>query len=158
MLKNITVTSIDDMGIADRHNMGQEQPRKKIKMLHEQLFEQYGIDPTKVYEHTGLLKTIPQEWVPDILLLNINSCKTPRVHQTVNLKEKVFTIGFATTELCDQFYGNPEKDPPVQSEFNMNISKSINKFLESKNEEPKKYNRIIVTESSSDGLQVTIRY
>jgi hypothetical protein len=156
MAKNITITNIDNVTLADKNNMGSEQPRTKIKMLHEQLFEQYGIDPKKIYEKTGLLKTIPPEWIPEILLLNINTCKTPRIHQTSNEKDRVISIAFESDELCKRFYGDPENNIP--SEFNTNMSKSINSFLESKKEDPQKYNRILVTESSSDGLLVTIRY
>jgi len=156
MAKNITVTSVDGLDVTDQHNMGSEQPRKKIKMLHEQLFEQYGIDPQKIYERTGILKTLHPEWIPEILLLNINNCKTPRVHQTSNPKDRVITIGFENVDLCKKFYGDQENS--VTGEFSMNMSKAINDFLTSKKEDPKKYNRIIVTESSSDGLQVIIRY
>lgn len=156
MSKNITVTNIDNLDLADKHNIGIEPTRKKVKMIHEQLFEQYGIDPQKIYERTGLLKTIPPDWIPEILLLNINSCKTPRNHQQVNKDDRVITIGFETDVLCKKFYGDPDNN--VTGEFNINMLKSINNYLMSRNEEPKKYNRIIVTESSSDGLQVTIRY
>ena len=156
MSKNITITNIDNLDLADKHNIGTEQPRIKIKMIHEQLFEQYGIDPQKIYERTGLLKTIPPEWTPEILLFNINSCKTPRIHEQFNKSDKVITIGFETTELCKKFYGDPDNN--ITGEFNMNMLKSINNYLISIKEDPKKYNRIIITESSSDGLQVTIRY
>jgi hypothetical protein len=156
MAKNITVTSIDGLDITDKHNMGSDPTRKKVKMLHEQVFEQYGIDPKKVYERTGLLKTIPPEWIPEILLLNINNCKTPRIHQSINTNDRVVTVAFENIELCKAFYG--DHDHNISGEFNTNMMKSINTFIESKKEDPKKYNRIIVTESSSDGQQVTIRY
>ena len=156
MAKNITITSIDGFDMSDKSNMTQDQPRKRVKMIHEQLFEQYGIDPAKIYERTGLLKTIPPEWIPEILILNINNCKTPRIHQNVNPADRVITIGFETVELCNKFYGNSETN--ISGEFNVNMSKSINNYLTSRKEDPKKYNRIIVTESSSDGLQVTLRY
>lgn len=155
MAKNITITSVDGIDMSDKSNMSPDQPRKKIKMLHEQLFEQYGINPEKIYERTGLLKTIPPEWIPEILTLNINNCKTPRVFQNVNISDRVITIGFETAELCKKFYGDQENN---MGEFNTNMSKSINDYLTSKKEDPKKYNRIVVTESSSDGLQVTLRY
>jgi len=156
MSKNITITSIDGVDMSDKSNLTSDQPRKKIKMLHEQLFEQYGIDPEKIYERTGLLKTIPHDWIPEILTLNINNCKTPRVYQNINLPDRVITIGFESIELCKKFYGDP--DVNANGEFNVNMSKSINDYLTSKKEDPKKYNRIVVTESSSDGLQVTLRY
>ncbi len=158
MAKNITVTSVDGLEIADKSNMTPEQPRKKIKMLHEQLFEQYGIDPKKIYERTGLLKTIPPEWIPEIIMLNISTCKTPKIHQNANVKDRVIVVAFETIDHCKSFYGDPDVDPPIPSEFSLNMSKSINNYLTKKEADPKHYNRIIVTESSSDGLQVTIRY
>ncbi|HQF37147.1 MAG TPA: hypothetical protein PLL26_05935 [Candidatus Dojkabacteria bacterium] len=149
MSKNITITSIDGVDMGDKHNMGSETPpRKKIKMLHEQLFEQYGIDPNKVYERTGLLKTLLPDWIPDIIIGNINSCKTPRTYQNVNLNDRTISLGFENPETCENFY----------KEFNTNMSKSINNFLDAKKEDPRKYNRIIVVESSVDNIQITIRY
>jgi len=158
MAKNITVTNVDGLELADKSNMTPEQPRKKIKMLHEQLFEQYGIDQKKIFERTGLLKTIPPEWIPEIILLNISTCKTPKVHQNANIKDRVIVVGFETIDHCKSFYGDPNSDPPITSEFNSNMSKTINTYLTKKEADPKHYNRIIVIESSSDGLQVTIRY
>ena len=156
MSKNITVTSVDGLNLSDKHNMETNQPRKKVKMIHEQLFEQYGIDPNKVFERTGLLKTIPPEWIPEILLLNINNCKTPRTYQNLDTNDRVISISFENQDLCKKFYGDSESN--TAGEFSINMSKSINDFLAARNEDPKRYNRIIVTESSSDGLQVTIRY
>lgn len=160
MSKNITITNVDGVDLADKHNMGsnQTQPRKKVKMLHEQLYEQYGIDPVKIYERTGMLKTIPHDWIPEILILNINNCKTPKTRLNVNQNERAIVVEFETAELCKKFYGDPDGVPPVQSEFNLNINKSINDYITSKKEDPKRYNRILVTESSSDGQQVVIRF
>jgi len=148
MAKNITVTNIDNINIADKSNMGSDQPRKKVKMLHEQLYEQYGIDPNKIFERTGLLKTIPPEWIPEILILNINTCKIPKTYQNVNLNDKVITMGFENSEICEKFY----------QEFNINMNKAINTFLTSKKEDPKRYNRIIVVETTVDNQQITFRY
>ena len=128
--------------------MGSDQPRKKVKMLHEQLYEQYGIDPNKIFERTGLLKTIPPEWIPEILILNINTCKIPKTYQNVNLNDKVITMGFENSEICEKFY----------QEFNINMNKAINTFLTSKKEDPKRYNRIIVVETTVDNQQITFRY
>ncbi|MFA7506662.1 MAG: hypothetical protein WCZ11_00340 [Bacilli bacterium] len=153
MSKNITVVAEDNVNLKDRHNM---QPKKKVKMLHEQLFEQYQIDPTEIFKRTGILKTIPPEWIPEILIMNINSCKTPRTFQNVNKTDRVITVGFENMDYCKKFYGDSDTDDP--GEFNKNMINSINGFLSARNESPKQYNRIIVTESSSDGLQVTIRY
>ena len=155
MVKNITVTSIDGVNISDKSNM-ESNSGKKTKMFHEQAFEHYGVDPKKVFERTGLLKTIPLEWISEIIISNINNCKTPRSYQNINQEDRSITIGFETIDLCKKFYGDPYNNIP--SEFNNNMIKSINDFLTHKSKDPKQYNRIIVIESVSDGLQVTIRY
>jgi len=148
MAKNITVTSIDGMNLADKSNMNPEQPRKKMKMIHEQVFEQYGIDPQKVFERTGLLKNIPHEWIHEIITLNINTCKTQKNYININLQDRVAVLGFEAPEICEQFY----------QEFNTNMSRAINAYLASINEDPKKYNRIIVIESSVDSQQISLRF
>ena len=51
-------------------------------------------------------------------------------------------------EICEKFY----------QEFNNNMNKTINTFLDSKKEDPKRYNRIIIVETSMDKSQITIRY
>lgn len=158
MSKNITITNIDGFEIADKSNMSAEQPRKKIKLFHEQLYEQYGIDPEKIYERTGALKTLPREWIPEIILLNIDTCKTGYQYLTTNSQNKVISISFDTIEQCKLFYGDDSVDPPITGSFANNMPKSINGYLTKKELDPKHFNRIIVTESSSDGLQVTIRY
>lgn len=145
MPKNITITNVDGLGIADKSNTN---PRKKVKLLHEQLFEQYGIDPVKVFERTGLLKHIPPEWISEIIILNVKLCKTPRIYQNDRLNERTICIGFETLEACENFY----------KEFNLNMSKTINDFITSKKESPQKYNRIVVTETAIDNKQITIRY
>ena len=147
MAKNITITNVDNINVSDKSNMDL-QPRKRIKMIHEQVFEQYGIDPIKVFERTGLLKNIPVEWISEIVISNIQSCKTPRVYQNNQLKDKTTSLGFETPEACEAFY----------KEFNINMSKSINNYITSKNENPQKYNRIVVIESTVSNKQLTIRY
>jgi hypothetical protein len=156
MPKNITITNIDNFNINDKNNMNKEPPRKLIKMIHEQLYDQYGIDQNKVFERTGLLKTIPSNWIPEILILNINSCITPINHKQINLQDRSIVLGFETEEMCKKFSGDP--DNHILGEFNMNMNKTINNFLSSKNEEPKKYNRIIVIETVIDSKQMTLSY
>jgi len=146
MPKNITITNIDEVHLSDKANMGSS--KKRPKMIHEQLFDQYGIDPTEIYKRTGLLKTIPPEWIPEIIIMNIKSCKIPMIHQNINLKDRIFSFGFETPEACEEFY----------KEFISNMNLSINKFLTEKSENPKKFNRIIVTETKIDNIQITIQY
>ncbi len=146
MPKNINITNVDSLNISDKFNIN--PPRKKTKLIHEQIFEQYGIDPEKVYTNAGLLRTLPPEWIPEILIANVNSCKTPKTYYNINLHDKSIALGFDTSEDCQRFY----------EEFNTNMNKTINSFIASKNESPKKYNRIIITEVTVDNLQLIIRY
>lgn len=145
MSKNITVTNIDGIDIGEKHNM---ESRQKKKMIHEQLFEQYGINPNKVFEKTGLLKMIPNEWIPDIINFNIKNCKSKRTYENINKKEKVISVSFENVDNCQEFY----------NEFTLNMPKSVNAFIVSKKEDPKKYNRIIVIETSTENQQITFRY
>ena len=145
MAKNITVSSIDGVDIDERHNM---EPRQKKRMIHEQLFEQYGINPIKVFEKTGMLKMIPNEWISDIIIFNIKNCKSKRTYENVNKKEKVISVSFENAEEREKFY----------DEFNLNMLKSVNAFIVSQKEDPKKYNRIIVIETSTEKQQITFRY
>ena len=140
--KNITITTEDSVGIQDKSNMD------KPKMIHEQVFEQYGIDPQKVFERTGMLKTIPHEWIPDIIESNINSIKIPKLKLTNNRKDKVVSVVFESEELRKTFYDL----------FGRNMAISINGFITKQNEDPKKYNRIIVIETTEEDNQLSIRY
>jgi hypothetical protein len=145
MAKNITVTNIDGLDIGEKHNM---EPRQKKKMIHEQLFEQYGINPNKVFEKTGILKMIPNEWIPDIIIFNVKNCKTKRTYENINKNEKVISVSFESADDCQKFY----------DEFNLSMSKSVNAFIVSQKEDPKRYNRIIVIETSTENQQINFRY
>jgi len=144
MSKNITITNIDRIDIGDKHNM---EPKKR-KMIHEQIFEQYGINPAKVFEQTGLLKMLPNEWIPDLIIFNIKNCKTKRIYENINKNEKAISVSFENIDNCNTFY----------NEFNLNMPKSVNSFIRSQGEDPKKYNRIVVIETSNDNQQITFRY
>jgi hypothetical protein len=148
MSKNITLTAVDEVHVRDS--------AKKTKTLQDQGFEEYKVDPIKIFERTGLLKNIPSDWIPEILLNTINSCKTPRTFQNINKNEKTIVLGFESKKDCNAFYGDPDKNDP--GEFNNNLISNINNFIISKNEQPKKYNRIIVVENTIDKLQITIRF
>jgi len=114
------------------------------KMLHEQIYDQYGIDTNKIYENAEALKIIPIEWKAEIIILTIKSCVTKRIHENINKTEKIFSLGFENSKDCEDFY----------KEFNMNIPKTINNYISSKGENPKKYNRILVIESLIENLQL----
>lgn len=149
MSKNITVTNMDGLGIADKSNMDSKSPRRK--MLHEQLIDQYGIDMNNVktlFEKTGILKILSPEWIQEIILLNLNSCKTPRSFENINKIDRVIVLNFETPKIAENFY----------KEFTLNMPNSVNKLITSKNENIKNYNRIVVSETTIDGCQIMLRY
>jgi hypothetical protein len=119
------------------------------KMIHEQEFENYGIDPKKVYEKSGVAKSLPPDWIPEIVNQCINSTKIPRIHHNLNKQERSFVLGFESQEFCDKFY----------KEFNSNLFKITNEFIKNiKKQKPEDYNRIIVLEVTTNGQQLIIRY
>lgn len=118
------------------------------KMIHEQEFEKYGIDPQKVYSDGKVLKQLEREWIPEIILQNINSIKISRTHQNIDKKEKVITLGFESVELLENF----------NKEFSSNLFQTINQFLINKGLRPTDYNRILVFEIVSSGMTLSIRY
>jgi len=144
MPKNIVITNVDSTNINDINNMG----RQKIKLIHEQEFETYGINPENVYKNSGILKVILPEWIPEIVNENINSINIPRTHHNFNKNERSFVLGFENTELCENFY----------KKFNTSIFKTTNNFIVKKNKKPEDYNRIIVLEITIEGQQIIIRY
>lgn len=145
MPKNITVTNIDSITIDDMNNMTSP---KQVKMIHEREFESYGIDPKKVYEKSGMLKTLKPEWIPEIINENINSIKIARTHHNFNGNERSFILSFETPENCDNFY----------KQFTEKLFKITNNFIVNKKEKPEIYNRIIILEITTDGCQLIIRY
>jgi len=144
--KNITITNVDGLNMADKISV--DTPHQKKKMIHEQVFEHFGIDPDKAFENAEILKMIPIDWIPDIITFNINACNIPRMYQNINKSERAITLSFETSEICEKFV----------KEFNLNMLKSVNKFISSKGEDPKKYNRIVVIESTVNEQQLIFRY
>lgn len=145
MPKNITVTSVDSMSTKDLSNM---TGRQKVKMVHEQEFEQYGIDPEKLYKDGTVMKPLKPEWIPEIILENINSTGVPRTYQNINKSEKTIVLSFESDKACENFI----------TQFNANLFKTTNSFIRKQGKNPGEFNRIIVLETTVDGLSFTIRY
>lgn len=142
--KNIVVVAEDSMNLQEKTNMNTKMP----KMIHEQIFEEYKIDPQKVFERTGILKNIPIEWIPDIIENNISMINMPLEYKKINKKEKAIILVFNSEDICNQFY----------SLFGRNMAKAINNFIQKQNEDPKKYNRILTIETTQTEKQLIIRY
>ncbi len=91
---------------------------------------------------------IPNEWIPDIIIFNVKNCKTKRTYENINKNEKVISVSFESADDCQKFY----------DEFNLSMPKSVNAFIVSQKEDPKRYNRIIVIETSTENQQINFRY
>ncbi len=143
-MKDIVIMNSDSMSIKDKTNV---EP-KKIKMIHEQEFEAYGINPEEVYKDGIALKPLNPEWIPEILIENVNSIKINRSYQNINKAERTITLGFDTEETCQKF----------NQEFNQKLFSTINNFIRRKNENPISYNRVIVFETLIEKFSYIIRY
>ena len=93
-----------------------------------------------------LLKPIIKEWYLPIVMRNIE--KNP-------IKPK--TSKYDKTEI--NLYFETEKDLiQYNKEFNLTIHKTINEYIDYLNENPKKYNRIIVLESKVENLSLNFYF
>jgi hypothetical protein len=118
------------------------------KLIHEQEFESYGIDPKEVYKETSVLKSIPKEWIGQIIEKTITTCSPRPVHINKNDAEKVFIVFFDSNHDCELF----------RDDFNKKIMPCINQFIMNQNENPSIYNRMLVLETVLDSLSFSIRY
>lgn len=128
-------------------NNEQQEP-KKIKLIHEKMFEELDINPEEVYRKSNHLKAIPKEWINEIIEKNIELISIPRIYQKLNLKEGSINMTFERPSDCEKF----------NNEFNSQLLKVVNVYILSKNKEPKDYNRIIVLESFIDNNQLRFSF
>lgn len=147
MSKNINIIATDGMSVGDTNS---KNPKK---MIHEQAFEKFGIDPRKSYDGTGL-KPLDKEWYQDIILKDINSIDNKYSPDSININRKSRTVrlGFKNKEIAENF----------MNQFHSNLFRSINQFIEEIGKNPKHYERGIVLshelQGSEKGATVVISY
>lgn len=139
MADNINITHVDD-------NKINEEVGKKKQPIHEKIFKEYNISPKDLENKP--LRPIPMSWVQDIIRQNISSIDINPENINNNEKERSFTLLFKSTDEAEEF----------EKLFQANMFKSINDFIESKNENSKLFNRNVITTTQIEGIQLRISY
>jgi len=142
MSKHINITHIDEQ--PTKEQIGVRKP-----LAHEKLFQEYNIDPAKLFDGS-ILKQIPHEWIPEIIEQNIQSISPEfkileAQHITSN---KVFMLIFESPEAVQQF----------DEQFNKKMFSNINAFIEKRGENTKKYHRNIIFVQNVEAHKMTISY
>lgn len=144
MNNNINITHIDEQ--PTKEQIGKS--RKKT-LAHEKLFQEYGINPDKLFDGS-VLKQIPHEWIPQIIEQNIKSIpiefKVVEVQHVI--ANKVFILIFEDEENLLKF----------DEMFNKKMFSNINNFIESQGENTKGYHRNIIFVQNVEDNKMTISY
>lgn len=148
MVKEISITAMDGMNMGDANGK-----KQKVKMVHEEAFEKFGIDPSKVYDGTGL-KPLSKEWYSEIILKNTHSVDDEYNHDSINInmKNRTISLGFNSKEKAEKF----------MNQFHSNLFKSINRFLIESGKNPKHYERGMILshelQGTKRGASIVISY
>ena len=141
-MENTIVTNADTLAVEDT-------PQKtRVELVHEKMFKELEIDPVQVFNKGGLLKTIPAEWIQNIILLNAKTVTVPHIYENINMANNEITYAFDSPEECEKYF----------SQFNNNLYNTLNSYIEQQGEMPKLYNRILVIESTLNGNQLILRF
>ena len=118
--------------------------RSKIKMIHEEVFEKFNINPEEHYTGKSS-KPIPNEWYYDIILKTIHSVTDYKFESfNYNKLNKLFIINFENKILAETF----------NKKLNQKIFICMNEFIrEEKKYNPKDYNRTLVLSSEVNGSE-----
>ena len=120
--------------------------RKKVKLIHEELFDKYNIDPLKLYSINDKQKSIPREWIIEMIRDNINNSLIKPLSIDFNDSENLFFIGFDSYDKTEKF----------EKQFVINMFKIINNYITRKEEKPEDYKRDIMYGIKSEGMQIII--
>jgi hypothetical protein len=137
---NETITHVDDIQLDD-------QNRVKVELVHEKMYRELDINPVEVLKKTGLLKTIPRDWIIDIIKNNIKSISITRNYENFNNSGEI-VLSFNSINERIEFF----------KQFNSNLYNELNSFIENKDSDPKQFNRILTIESADNGLQLSLRF
>ena len=137
MSKNVTISAQDSISIKDKTN---------FKSMAEETFNKFNIDLDKVKFDS--LKAVQKKWYPEIIEIVISFIKDEPIDYKYNNQSNSFSCNF----------NNEEENKIFLKEFQKNIYKSTNKFLEDKELNIKHYNRILVFETHQEELTINIRF
>lgn len=142
--RNITVTHIDDSNINEKIGS-----KEKVEFVHEKLYKDFNIDPTKAYDGT-VLKQIPHEWLPDIVSTGVEIAKKDLqiIEIQNNLQNKSFLISFDNIQNAEEF----------SKRINIAMFNSINTVIENKKFNPKHYHRSIIVTTKLENNTIILQY
>jgi hypothetical protein len=135
-----TISHIDEIQVDDKN-------RVKVELVHEKIYRELNIDPIEIFKRTGLLKTIPRDWVIDVIKNTIKQITITRNYENFNNSGEV-VLSFNSIEDRIEFF----------KQFNSRLYQELNLFIENKEQDPKLFNRILTIESTDTGLQLSLRF
>ncbi|MFW6247324.1 MAG: hypothetical protein ACOC22_04105 [bacterium] len=119
---------------------------EKSKMIHEEVYDKFNIDVNK-HEYKSS-KMLPREWYKEIMNFHINKI-IDNNGEIDSINNNFSRINFENKEQADNF----------RRKFNEQFLKNLNYFIKNmKNENPKDYNRGVVTTINEDSPIVMIEY
>jgi hypothetical protein len=111
--------------------------------------EKFGLDPEAAYDKTKGEIPIPLEWRKEFLDYHIETLNEYIEYINKNDKDRNIDIALKNKEDLEEF----------EDEFHGTLIKSINLFIRDiKKENPKKYYRGLVLETSAKGFLFNIKY
>jgi hypothetical protein len=111
--------------------------------------KKFNLDPEKEYEGKPNELPMPIEWRAEIIRYHIEKKMDNVEYQNHNAVDHTFVVVFNTKE-------NAEEN---EVKFHATIIKSMNEYISIvKEENPKKYYRGLVLETSVDGISFNIKY
>lgn len=118
------------------------------KMVHEEVYEKFDVDPSKLDNSNNPTKSIPHEWYPEIIKYCIENLNLPEP-QTSEFRENYSRISFEDKDKAEEF----------RQKFNENFLNQVNKYIYYiKNDTPRNYVRNITIAMNEDSPIVEMDY
>jgi hypothetical protein len=136
---NETITHVDEIQVDDKNKI-------KVELIHEKIYRELDVDPIEVFKKSGPLKTIPHDWITDVIKNTVKSITIKRNYE--NFINGEIILSFNSVEDRINFF----------VEFNSKLYNELNSFIENKQLNPKQFNRILTIESTAEELQLSLRF
>ncbi len=118
-----------------------------VELPHEEIFKQFGIDPSTLpYEKS--LKPIPKSWLLEIINNAIVNVENNNPFNTIfKKKERTFVLTFDSENIVIDFH----------IEFRDKVFEELNAYIKIKKHDPLDYNRAAIITIEPKGNQIVIR-
>lgn len=115
------------------------QEQSAPKMIHEEVYDKYGIDLKELYKDSKHLKPVPNEWFKDIFKNCADSLSIKP--ESMSFNARIFNFTFTSKDNAEAFL----------SEFGKNIISKITEYIITQNEDPKKYDKSLIFTDELNG-------